>query len=134
MTGLGLRSPTRSSVGSRRAKNSMAKEILKTPELGYVIIFVPNVARAVSFYEAAFGVRPRFLHESGQYAELETGRTALAFADETGIAHRHAFLPNRAERTAAGAEIAFVVEDVRAAFGKAVASGATPVVEPIDEP
>jgi uncharacterized glyoxalase superfamily protein PhnB len=103
-------------------------------KLGYVIIYVPDVTRAVNFYERAFGVSQRFIHESGKYAELETGTTALAFADEHATTTCHAFLPNRADGKAAGAEVAFVVEDVRAAFTRAVENGATAVVEPVDKP
>ena len=102
--------------------------------LGYVIVYVPDVTRAVDFYERAFGLQRRFIHESAQYAELETGATALGFADERATTTCHSFLPNRAEQKAAGAEVAFVVDDVRAAFDKAVLNGATPVVEPVDKP
>ena len=49
--------------------------------LGYVIIYVPDLEETVAFYEKAFGVSRRFIHESG-YAEMETGATALAFATE----------------------------------------------------
>lgn len=51
-------------------------------KLGYVILYVANVPATVDFYEKAFGLQHRFLHESGQYAEMETGATALAFAAE----------------------------------------------------
>lgn len=105
-----------------------------TAKLGYVIVYVPDVTKTVEFYERAFDVERRFVHESGQYAELETGATALAFADEGMTPTRDAFLPNRADRKAAGAEIGFVVDDVPAAFRKAIANGATPVVEPVDKP
>src|SRR3954451_22913451 len=47
---------------------------------GYTIVYVRDVAASVEFYEKAFGLERRLLHESGQYAELETGSTALAFA------------------------------------------------------
>jgi lactoylglutathione lyase len=42
-------------------------------ELGYVIVYVPDVAATVAFYERAFGIKRRFIHESGTYAEMETG-------------------------------------------------------------
>jgi lactoylglutathione lyase len=102
--------------------------------LGYVIVYVPDVKAALSFYERAFGVKRRFLHESGQYGELETGATALAFAGETIAATSDVCELNRAERKAAGAEVAFVVSDVKAAFKKATDSGATAVVEPTEKP
>lgn len=102
--------------------------------LGYVILYVPDVARSVRFYERAFGLAARFVHESGTYAELETGRTALAFADEKSVATCHAFEANRPDRKAAGAEVGFVVPDVRAAFDRAVQAGGTAVVEPTRKP
>ncbi len=40
-------------------------------KLGYVILHVPDVALAVAFYERAFGLVRRLIHDSGQYAEME---------------------------------------------------------------
>jgi predicted enzyme related to lactoylglutathione lyase len=48
-------------------------------KLGYTIIYVSDVLATVEFFEKAFGLKRRILHESG-YGELETGSTALAFA------------------------------------------------------
>ena len=43
----------------------------------------------LDFYKKAFGFETRFLHESEQYGELDTGETVLAFAshamDETNF-------------------------------------------------
>ncbi len=75
--------------------------------LGYVILSVPDVAARLAFYGRAFGLAPRFVHDSGQDAELETGGTALAFAEETFVA---------------------------AAFARAVAAGARPVAAPVTKP
>lgn len=98
----------------------MTTQTENPPKLGYVILYVPDVARSVAFYEGAFGIARRFVHESGSYAELETGATALAFADETTTPNRGAFRPNRPADQAAGAEVAFVMDDVRAAFDRAL--------------
>jgi hypothetical protein len=49
-------------------------------KFGYTIVYVPSVSDALAFYEKAFGFQVRFLHESGQYGELESGSTTLAFA------------------------------------------------------
>lgn len=103
-------------------------------KLGYVIIYVPDVKQALAFYERAFGVRERFLHESGQYGELETGATALGFANETFTATQEVFDQNRPGRKAAGAEVAFVVSDVQAAFDRALAAGSTQVLVPTVKP
>lgn len=80
--------------------------------LGYIIIYVADVPVTISFYEKAFGLKLRFLHESNQYAEMETGQTTLAFVDESFAMNSHQFRPNRPKEQAAGAEIAFVVANV----------------------
>ncbi|MGE8356838.1 MAG: VOC family protein, partial [Microvirgula sp.] len=49
-------------------------------KFGYTIVYVASVAETLTFYQQAFGFDTRFLHESGEYGELETGGTALAFA------------------------------------------------------
>ncbi len=102
--------------------------------LGYVIIYVENVSATVSFYQKAFGLKERFVHESNQYAEMETGNTCLAFANEEFVQNSHPFCVNRKNAQAAGAEIAFVVDNVKDAFKHAVLAGAIPVVEPEKKP
>jgi uncharacterized glyoxalase superfamily protein PhnB len=101
---------------------------------GYVILYVPDVAGAVAFYEKAFGVPRRFVHESGTFAEMETGATALAFANEEMVSGSHGFRRNRPQDEAAGAEIGFVTDDVAASFRRAIAAGAIALVEPATKP
>ncbi len=103
-------------------------------KLRYVIIYVPDVVQTVEFYERAFGLTRSFVHDSGQYAELATGTTALAFASETDTTTCHAFEPNRLQNKAAGAEVALVTDRVEEAFATAVAAGAHPEVEPTAKP
>lgn len=104
-------------------------------KLGYTIIYVADVPATVGFYERAFGLRRRFVHESNLYAEMETGETVLAFAGEpmaemNGLAIR----PNRKTEIAAGFEIAFVTDDPHAAYAKAVAAGAAAIKPPAEKP
>ena len=57
-------------------------------KLGDTILYVPDVAASLAFFEKAFGLKTRFLHESGTYGELETGATTLSFAaHELGDGH-----------------------------------------------
>ncbi len=107
---------------------------MSTMTMSYVILYVPDVEGTVAFYERAFGVERRFVHESGGYAEMETGATALAFADETQTPSAGAFHGNRPESKAAGAEVAFVTEDVGGAYDRAIGAGATSLVAPIEKP
>jgi lactoylglutathione lyase len=105
---------------------------MSAPNLAYIILYVPDVASTLAFYERAFDLERRFVHASGTYAELETGGTALAFCDEASA-------PARITRSRRGAdapafEIAFVVDDVEAAFGRAVDAGAEGVAAPEQKP
>ncbi len=49
-------------------------------KLGYTILYEPHVADSLAFFERAFDLKRRFLHESGTYGELDTGETTLSFA------------------------------------------------------
>lgn len=102
--------------------------------LGYIIIYVEDVPTTTTFYEQAFGLKLRFIHESNQYAEMETGKTTLAFANEKFVMASHPFRPNRRKELAPGAEIAFVVENVEEQFKRAVDSGAMEVAKPAQKP
>ena len=103
---------------------------------GYTILYVRDVAASVDFYERAFGQQRRLIHESGQYAELETGATALALASyELATANLPGvFRPvDHGERSPAF-EVCFVTEAVEAAFERALEAGAEPVTEPRKKP
>lgn len=104
-------------------------------KLGYVIVYTPNVPAALSFYERAFGLARRFLHESNDYGELDTGATVLGFADDKlAVANGLSVRPNRPGEPAAGVELALVTGDVAAAYAVAVAAGAAAVREPEKKP
>ena len=104
-------------------------------QLGYVILYVPDVEAAVAFYERAFALTRRFV-AGGDYGEVETGATALAFAGEhmaEGGGGR--IRPSRPDDPdAAAVEVAFVTDDPAAAFARAVAAGARPVQPPAVKP
>lgn len=104
-------------------------------KLGYVIVYTPNVPAALSFYERAFGLSRRFLHEGNDYGELDTGATVLAFADDKlGALNGLTLRANRPGELAASVEIALVTDDVEAAYAVAIAAGATSAREPEKKP
>jgi lactoylglutathione lyase len=105
-------------------------------KLGYVIIYTQDVVASVAFYEKAFGLTRRFVHESNQYAEMETGATALAFVcDELAAVNVPAqYRKNRRGEAPAGIEIALTTADIAAAYEHAVANGAASVLAPITKP
>jgi lactoylglutathione lyase len=112
------------------------RESLAPVRFGYTILYVRDVAASVEFYERAFQQPRRLVHESGQYAELETGPTTLAFAtQELASANLpEGLAPGAGERNSSGFEVCFVTEDVEGAFGRAVEAGADPVSEPQVKP
>lgn len=104
-------------------------------KLGYTIIYVADVPNTVAFYETAFGITRRFIHESDLYAEMETGDTILSFAgNEAAEMSGLAIFPNDPASPAAGWEICFVTDDVAAAYAHAVASGCRPISGPSEKP
>lgn len=104
-------------------------------QLGYTLFYVADVPATVAFYEQAFSLPRRFVHESHMYAEMETGSTALAFADEKmADAHGISIRAQRPGETPAGVEICLVTDTPEAAYAHAIAHGATAVKAPEQKP
>jgi lactoylglutathione lyase len=104
-------------------------------KFGYTILYVEDVLKTVEFYQKAFSMSVKFVHESNQYAELTTGETTLAFASEAlAQSHGTSFRLNRRGEGAPGFEIAFVTKDVHEAFTHAVQNGALPISSPVQKP
>ncbi len=102
-------------------------------QLGYIIHYVENVEKTLAFYEAALGCTRRFLTPEGDYGELDTGTTTLAFASFALIASAGKN-PARADVKAPSSEIAFVTEDVATAYERALRAGAEAVQAPKEMP
>ncbi len=111
---------------------------MNPPALGYVILYVNNVASSLAFYEQAFGLTRRFFHDDNgkAYGELETGATRLAFAS-VALANEHvnqSVLAAAPDKAPLGVEIALTTPDVAALFQRAVKAGAASVSEPATKP
>ncbi|MCC5995717.1 MAG: VOC family protein [Oceanicaulis sp.] len=98
----------------------------------YTILYVENVAASLDFYERAFGFERQFLHESGDYGELATGQTKLAFSSRT-LMRSLGKDPGKAAIKVPVFEIAFETGDVPAALARAVAAGAKLVQDAREE-
>jgi catechol 2,3-dioxygenase-like lactoylglutathione lyase family enzyme len=105
-------------------------------KLGYTILYVPDVAASLAFHERAFGLKRRFLHESGTYGELDTGATTLAFAahalGDGNFPGGHVRADTSAQPL--GMEIGLVTDDVAAAHRQALACGARELAPPASKP
>jgi lactoylglutathione lyase len=105
---------------------------------GYTFIWVDNVPEAVDWFERALGLTRRFLRSNGpmgDYAELESGGTTLAFADTR---EARALFPGGFhaldDGTPALFQISFISEQVVADYSRALEAGARSLAEPHDEP
>ncbi|MBV7297481.1 VOC family protein [Enterovibrio paralichthyis] len=97
----------------------------------YTIMYVPDVAKTLAFYEQAFGLEQAFLHESGDYGELSTGNTKLAFSSLALMTSlgKH---PSSGNPASPNFEIAFETDDVAGNLAKALEAGAE-LVEDVSE-
>jgi lactoylglutathione lyase len=103
-------------------------------KFGYTILYVKDVEKAVAFYESAFGLTRKFVHEGG-YAEMDTGETKLAFASvDLATSNGVSFAQTTPEGTPPAVEVAFVTDNVAKAFADAVSAGAVPVAQPKEKP
>lgn len=105
-------------------------------KFGYTIVYVPDVAQSLQFFEQAFGFTRKFLHESNTYGELATGETTLAFAAhelaESNFPQGH--VAASASVKPLGIELGFVTDDVAGAHARAVAAGASELSAPVSKP
>ena len=102
-------------------------------QMKYVILYVDSVADAMSFYERAFDLQRRFIHEGGDYGELATGETRLAFS-ATALMRRLGKTPAPASADRPSFEIAFETEDVAGSLKRAIDAGAQPQQDVREEP
>lgn len=105
-------------------------------KLSHVIFYVKDMQATLKFYENAFDIKTRYIHEGGVYAELETGATSLAFITEKAI---DTMLPggyykNDPAKMPAGCEIVFTSANVQETFENAIKAGATKVSNPEVKP
>ena len=98
-------------------------------KLGYVIVYVSDVSATLDFYQAAFRFKIRMKYEDNNrvdYGELETGDAILGFASyELGQANLNGQYQKASINTLPfGQELAFVTDDVPAAYQWALQAGA----------
>ena len=114
----------------------MAKQTPAVPKGYHTVtpsIFVRGAARAIEFYQTAFGAqeRMRFPGPDGliMHAEITVGDSIIMLADEMGDQG------GRSPESIGGTPVSFFVygDNVDAAWKRAVDAGATPVVPLADQ-
>ena len=99
-------------------------------KFGYAFVWVEDAEKAVQFYEEAFGLERRSLTDNGElglYAEMETGATTLAIADqkEARVLFPDGFQENNPAQAPGAFQISFVTLDVKASYEATLQAGAT---------
>lgn len=102
----------------------------------YTIFYVKDIPKALAFYKDAFGIAPKFIHESNQYAELATGSTTLAFASEELAAYNlpKGYVPHDIAQKPLACEIALSVSDVQGWYERALKAGGHSIAAPLQKP
>jgi catechol 2,3-dioxygenase-like lactoylglutathione lyase family enzyme len=100
------------------------------------MIYVNDVSASLAFYESVLQITRHHEDDDGSYGELHHGDTSLGF-----VANWHAernlgipFRRNEAAREPGGFELYFVVENVDAAYDRALGAGGIAVSPPTAKP
>lgn len=101
--------------------------------LKYTILYVESVIQTIEFFEKAFSLKRKMIHESGDYGELDTGTTILSFSSKP-LMIQLGKSPGDPDPKKPVFEIAFETENVAEALKKARDAGATVIQEVRDEP
>ena len=105
-------------------------------QFGYTIVYVSDVPSSIAFFENAFGLRKKFIDDSGTYGELNTGETTLSFAahslGETNLPH--GYVAADSSNKPLGMEIALITDEIESAHQKAIAAGAIEIAAPKAKP
>jgi lactoylglutathione lyase len=105
-------------------------------KLGYTILYVADVEKALSFYETTFGFVRKFSTPENDYGELNTGETSLAFAS-IGLAQsnlKESYRQSTLQEKPFGIELGIVTDQVAVLVEKACQNGAVLVVAPVQKP
>jgi len=102
----------------------------------YTILYVEDVAKAMSFYKTVFGFEQRMITPAGDYGELNTGSTTLSFASlELGRTNfKNGFIESNPKNKPFGLELAFTTDDVEDLMQKAIAEGGRELAKATQKP
>ncbi|AKJ41504.1 Glyoxalase-like domain [Pragia fontium] len=101
-------------------------------KFGYTIVYVDDVEKTLHFFNEAFDMKTRFLHDTGTYGELDTGETVLAFAShDLGNSHfPDGYISASTSEKPLGIEIALITENVQQTHNVAIVYGSTELKAP----
>jgi len=98
-------------------------------KFGYTIFYVESVENTLEFYKNSFDINIKFLHESKDYGELNTGETTLAFAS-LEMAKLNFDIKEIEIKKQFTTEIALVTDNIESTLEKALLNKATLIKKP----
>lgn len=114
------------------SRKDIKGSLLKLSYPDYVVLIVEDLDRTLRFYMDVLGLQ--LGHRSGDYAQLNTGATRLAFYTREAMS-KTLGLPLKAPGDETpGFEIGFKVEDVDEAFLETIEKGAMAAMRPTTRP
>ncbi len=104
--------------------------------LSNILFYVKDLRETLDFFERAFGLKTAFIDESGVYAQMETGMTALSFVDLEFAKENMGkeVVEFDGSKLPFAFEIALSVDDVDEAYAIALKEGAVSVAKPTNKP
>lgn len=95
-------------------------------QFAYTILYVKDVDKTLKFYQNAFGFERKFMTPEGDYGELVSGNTKIAFASlelaESNL--NGGFQKSNLKAIPLGIELAFATENPETDFETAIRAGA----------
>ncbi len=102
----------------------------------YTILYVENVEQTLVFYTKAFGFQKKFVTPEGDYGELISGETTIAFASkklaQSNLKTNLQF--SVAKQEPFGIELAFTTENIEDDLAKVISAGAVLLAPIIQKP
>lgn len=102
----------------------------------YTILYVDDVNLTINFYEQAFGFERKMITPEGDYGEIKSGETTIAFASvalaESNI--KNGFLKSQNNQKPFGIELGFTTTQPEATIEKAIKAGAKIMEQLVEKP
>lgn len=105
-------------------------------QYAYTILYVPDVAKTITFYKKAFGFDQKMLTPEKDYGEIISGDTTIAFASiDLGRSNfKKGFMQSGLDNQPFGIELAFATLEVEKVIANAIENGAVLLEEVVSKP
>ena len=105
-------------------------------KFAYTILYVEDVNRTITFYEQALGFERKLITPEGDYGEIKSGETTIAFASVNLAASnlKNGFLKSQPNGKPFGIELGFTTTQPEIIIEKALKAGAKEIEKLVEKP